>query len=102
MTDTIIWDLDGTILNTLDDLSDSVNYALRIGGFPNREKTEIRRYLGNGIRNLIQQSVPTGITEEQFEQTFQTFRSFYFEHCLIKTKPYEDITELMAQLVSDG
>ena len=101
MINTIIWDLDGTILNTLDALSDSVNYALQSSGLPKRNKTEIRRYLGNGIRNLVQQSAPKNITEELFEQTFQTFRSYYFEHCLIKTKPYEGITELMAQLKTD-
>lgn len=98
MADTIIWDLDGTLLNTLDDLCDSVNYALTQYHLPTRDRMEIRRFLGNGIRNLIGQSVPENISETVFDEIFQTFRTYYMGHCQIKTKPYEGIPETLAEL----
>ncbi len=102
MIDTIVWDLDGTILNTLEDLSDSVNYALQLNGYPAKEMKDIRRYLGNGIRNLVQQSMPETITEGELDKTFNTFKNYYFNHCCIKTRPYEGIIQVMAELKREG
>ena len=102
MVNTIIWDLDGTLLNTLDDLCDSVNFALTQYSMPTRNHKDIRRFLGNGINNLIRQSVPEGISEEVFDNIFQTFRTYYIDHSQIKTKPYQGILETLAVLKNAG
>ena len=72
-----IFDLDGTILNTLEDLADSTNYALSVNGMPERTIDEVRRFVGNGIHKLIERAVPQGSTEEQVEQVFVTFKEYY-------------------------
>ena len=95
---TIIFDLDGTLLNTLADLSSSVNYALSQHGLAERSQAEVRQFLGNGIRRLIEQSVPAGTDEQKTEDVFQTFRSHYLEHSLDQTRPYDGIEELLHQL----
>lgn len=98
MIDTIIWDLDGTLLDTLQDLTDSVNFALKENSLPLRNATEIRRFLGNGIRNLLQQSVPENTPDDTFEQTFETFRNYYKFHCQEKTCPYDGIIAVLSLL----
>ena len=95
---TVIFDLDGTLLDTLVDLSSSVNYALHRHGLPERSKADVRRFLGNGIRRLIEQSVPEGTTEEKTVAVLQTFREYYLIHSLDETAPYEGIMELLHQL----
>ena len=92
---TIIFDLDGTLLDTLDDLASSVNYALRQHGMAERNKGEIRMFLGNGIRRLIEQSVPKGTMADSTEAVLQTFREHYLAHSLDETAPYEGIIELL-------
>lgn len=99
---TVIFDLDGTLLNTLEDLKDSTNYALRSCGFPERTSEEVRRFVGNGIHKLIERAVPDGTEEDKLEQVFQIFRSYYVTHCQIKTKPYEGIMELLESLKQKG
>lgn len=96
---TIIFDLDGTLLNTLDDLSSSVNYALRQHGLAERSQAEVRQFLGNGIRRLIEQSVPAGTDDQKTDDVFQTFRSHYLEHSLDQTRPYDGIENLLHQLI---
>ena len=98
MIDTIIFDLDGTLLNTLDDLAHSVNHAMRQMGFPNRTLPEVRSFLGNGVRNLMQQAVPEGTDEAAFEQAFTLFRAHYMEHCMDSTKPYDGIMGVLKEL----
>ena len=95
---TIIFDLDGTLLDTLGDLSSSVNYALRQHGLPERSKADVRQFLGNGISRLIEQSVPKGTKEEKTETVLQTFREYYLVHSLDETAPYEGIMELLYKL----
>ena len=95
---TVIFDLDGTLLDTLGDLSSSVNYALRQHGLSERSKADVRRFLGNGIRRLVEQSVPEGTSPSMTEEVFQTFRQYYLEHSLDETAPYEGIMELLHQL----
>ena len=95
---TVIFDLDGTLLDTLGDLSSSVNYALHRHGLPERSKADVRRFLGNGIRRLVEQSVPEGTSPSMTEEVFQTFRQYYLEHSLDETAPYEGIMELLHQL----
>ena len=80
--DTYIFDLDGTLLDTLQDLAASVNYALRQYGMPEHTIDDIRRFVGNGVRLLMERAVPRGAEHPQFEEVFATFRSHYMEHSL--------------------
>ena len=91
----ILFDLDGTLLDTLDDLMDGVNYALAQFGYPQRTRQEIRRFVGNGAANLLQRSVPQG---ENWEKPLEVFQPYYREHCQIKTAPYPGIPEALAEL----
>lgn len=93
-----IFDLDGTILNTLEDLADSTNYALSVHNMPERTIDEVRRFVGNGIHKLIERAVPQGSTDEQIERVFVTFKEYYKDHCAVKTRPYDGIMELMKTL----
>lgn len=98
----VIFDLDGTLLNTLDDLAASVNFALRGFGFPERTIDEVRRFIGNGVIKLMQRATPDGIDGETFEKCFITFREHYLTHMLDNTRPYAGITELLAALRKSG
>ena len=91
----ILWDLDGTLLDTLDDLADSVNYALNQYGYPQRTREEIRHFVGNGARWLMALAVPAGENEQQ---VFDCFRKHYAEHCQDKTCPYAGIQPVLAEL----
>ncbi len=100
MLDTIIFDLDGTLLDTLDDLANSVNYALRTHQLKERSIKDIRRFLGNGIRYLMTNAVDNAVTGDDFEAVFQTFRTHYVAHCLDTTRPYTGIMQLLETLKS--
>lgn len=102
MIRSILFDLDGTLLDTLDDLANSVNYALRTHRLPERSHTEIRSFLGNGIRNLMLDAVGRGMSDEAFEPVFQTFRTYYVKHCLDKSKPFAGIIDLLKALQQRG
>ena len=91
----ILWDLDGTLLDTLEDLMDGVNYALSQFGYPERTREEIRRFVGNGARKLIDRSVPEGADPEP---VFECFQTYYAAHCQVKTKPYGGIMEALERL----
>ena len=91
----ILWDLDGTLLNTLEDLMDGVNYALQQFGLPSRTLEEIRQFVGNGAEVLIRRAVD-GRAETQ--AVLDTFRNYYNAHCQIKTGPYPRILEALACL----
>lgn len=96
--DTVIFDLDGTLLNTLDDLKNSVNYALDTYGYPMRTKEEVRKFVGNGIVRLIELALPSGKENPDFEQVLACFKEHYGVHCNDLTKPYDGIMELLAVL----
>lgn len=93
--DTVIFDLDGTLLDTLDDLTGSVQYALGQMGFPARTRDEVRSFVGNGIAVLINKSVPAGTEEAKIQETLQIFKKHYGEHCNDKTGPYPGIEDLI-------
>lgn len=99
---TIIFDLDGTLLNTLDDLAASVNYAMRECGFPERTTDEVRRFIGNGVHVLIRRAAPDDITDEQYWEAYNHFEKHYAVHNRDKTAPYDGITELLNELKSRG
>lgn len=95
---TVIFDLDGTLLDTLEDLTDSVNYILEKYNFSLRTKDEIRSFLGNGIQKLLERSLPEDERIDDFDQIFQDFNTYYALHCADKTKLYDGIVELLDQL----
>ena len=90
MYDTVIFDLDGTLLNTLDDLCDSTNYALKMHGMPARTIEEVRQFVGNGIRKLIERAVPQGTEPEELEKVYDDFKKHYDAHCNDKTSVRRD------------
>lgn len=97
-----IFDLDGTLLDTLQDLANAVNYALRRHGMPEHSLDDIRRFVGNGVRLLMERAVPDGAGNPQFEAAFDTFRQYYMEHSLDTTRPYDGIPELLRALKQRG
>jgi len=99
---TYIFDLDGTLLDTLDDLMAAVNHALRRYGMPVHSREDIRRFVGNGVRLLMVRAVPDGERNPMFEDVFRTFREYYMEHSLDTTRPYDGIPELLAELKALG
>ena len=100
--DTVIFDLDGTLLNTLEDLADAVNVVMKANEFPQRTIEEVRCFVGNGIRRLMELAVPEHVTGEQFEKVFEQFKTYYTDHCQIKTRAYDGIMELLENLQREG
>ena len=99
---TVIFDLDGTLLDTLEDLTDAVNYALGAYKMPQRTIEEIRSFVGNGVRNLMLQAVPDGEENPDFQEIFALFKEYYGEHCNDKTGPYHGVLDLMKELKKQG
>lgn len=102
MYNTYIFDLDGTLLSTLGDLAASCNYALRANGMPERTLDEVRRFVGNGVKKLMERAIPDGLDNPKFEKTYADFRQHYMQHNLDTTKPYDGIMELLAELDRQG
>ena len=98
----IIFDLDGTILDTLQDLANSLNHALRTHGYPERSLDEVRRFIGNGIKMLVRRGCPAGTSDEAIEAALATFRVHYDLHCKDFTGPYAGIHELLDALLAAG
>lgn len=88
----ILWDLDGTLLDTLDDLTDAVNYALAFYGYPLRTREEVRGFVGNGVRKLICRALPE---DASVEPVLATFQQYYFDHCQEKTAPYPGVLDAL-------
>lgn len=99
---TYIFDLDGTLLSTLDDLAASTNYALQSQGLPTHTVDDVRRFVGNGVKKLIERAVPSGVDNPKFEAVYATFRSHYLEHSLDTTHPYPGVTDVLAELKRRG
>ena len=97
---TVIFDLDGTLLNTLEDLGDSVNFALKSFGYPTRTYEEIRSFVGNGVKDLVTKAVPDGTDEETTLKCLQTFKDHYKTNMQNKTAPYDGIIDLLEELNS--
>lgn len=100
--DTVIFDLDGTLLNTLEDLADAVNFVLEAHYYPKRTLEEVRHFVGNGIRRLMEQAVPENVPVDEFERVFEEFKSYYTTHCQIKTRAYDGIMPLLKKLNEEG
>ena len=102
MYDTYIFDLDGTLLDTLGDLAAAVNFSLRTHGMPEHSIDDVRNFVGNGVRRLMERAVPNGAENPQFDNALQTFRAYYLEHSLDTTRPYDGIPEMLAELKRRG
>lgn len=98
----ILFDLDGTLMNTLEDLTDSTNHILTTNNFPKRTIKEIRTFVGNGIKKLIERAVPENTSKEIIEKCYKEMVSYYKEHSLIKTAPYSGVIDLIKNLRSKG
>ena len=99
---TYIFDLDGTLLNTLADLAAATNYALAEHKLPQRTTDEVRLFVGNGIRKLIERAVPADTPVELQEKVFASFNKYYKQHCADSTRPYEGVPQLLQQLGLEG
>ena len=97
-TDTIIFDLDGTLLDTLADLSDAANYALRECGYPERTDNEIKYFIGNGVENLIRRAIPKNTPEDKMQECLAIFKIYYMHNSRNNTKPYKGIIPLLETL----
>ena len=93
--DIVLFDLDGTLLNTLEDLADSVNYVMMQMGYPVHPLESIRQFVGNGIRILMVKATPQGEENPRFEEAFAMFKAYYLTHNQIKTRPYDGVMELL-------
>lgn len=100
--DTLIFDLDGTLLDTLDDLTDSLNFSMRECGYPQRTKDEVRCFVGNGIGRLVALSVPEGTSRDGLNKALLAFQSHYVLNCAHKTKPYNGIQAMLETARSKG
>lgn len=102
MKKAVIFDLDGTLLNTLDDLADSTNYALSKFGYPIRTIEEVRQFVGNGVAKLIERAIPEGKNNPNFEKCLSIFKENYAQNMYNKTAPYNGIIEMLSNLKSKG
>ena len=102
MIKAVIFDLDGTLLNTLEDIADSVNAALAAFHLQPRTYEQVRRSVGNGARRLMNESIPGGDSHPQFQEILEYYVPYYEAHCKIKTAPYEGVLKMMARLKEAG
>lgn len=100
--DAVIFDLDGTLLDTLEDLANSVNFALRAHDMPERTISEVRSFVGTGIGNLIKKSVPENTGAEKCAEVLDTFRNHYKDHSTDMTRPYDGIISLLSDIRAAG
>lgn len=99
---TVLFDMDGTLLDTLEDLQDSVNHILREHGYPERTLQEIRAFVGNGAAMLMRRALPESVGEEEFARLLEEYRLWYQAHNCVKTKPYAGLPELLSRLQESG
>ena len=99
---TYIFDLDGTLLNTIEDLANGVNHAMREYGMPEHSVDDVRRFVGNGVRMLMERAVPGGSGNPDFDAAYASFRKYYMDHSYDTTKPYPGVMELLYELKARG
>lgn len=102
MKPVVIFDLDGTLLNTLEDLRDSTNYALEKFGFPTRTLNEVRNFVGNGLKMLIARAVPSGTEASVIDAVLQEMKRHYAENYHNRTQPYDGIEALLRRLKAEN
>lgn len=96
----VLFDMDGTLLDTLEDLQDAVNHVLLAHGYPERTREEIRAFVGNGAAALMRRALPETVSEEEFAAILAEYRAWYQSHNCIKTRPYDGVPELLTRLQS--
>ena len=97
-----IFDLDGTILDTLEDLADSLNHALATAGYPKRTLAEVRAFVGNGLLMLVKRALPADVSEEVAQEVLKELKAYYKVHCADKTKPYDGVLKMLDALKEQG
>lgn len=102
MRKAVIFDMDGTLLDTLEDLYRSTNAVLARYGFPERTLEEVREFVGNAARNLMRQAIPQGEDNPHFEECIRAFQAYYGAHLNDHTEPYDGIPELLERLSGEG
>lgn len=102
MIKAIIFDMDGTVLNTLDDIWVAVNHALKQKGLPSKSQDDIKKAVGNGAFKLIERIVPRSYSLEETKDLFHSYQAYYDAHSAVYTKPYEGILELLKKLKKKG
>ncbi len=102
MIKALVWDLDGTLLNTIDDLADSVNFALLKYGLPSKSVSEVKKAVGNGVNKLIERCLETGKDNLHFTQVLENFKEHYSRNSAVKTAPYLEICEILKELKTRG
>ena len=98
----VVFDLDGTLLDTLDDLADAVNYIMKKYGYPERSTNEVRRFLGSGAAKLIELSLPVKLGEKEFNDVLEDYKEYYKAHSTEKTRPYDGVLDLLDDLKKMG
>ncbi len=98
----IIFDMDGTLLDSLTDLQNTLNDCFRKEGFPERTYQEVRSFVGNGLRKLIERAVPQGTSDEKIDEILEGFKTHYMVHCMDYTAPYEGVMDMLAKLKTAG
>ena len=98
----VLFDMDGTLLDTLEDLRDSTNHVLRQMGYPERSLDEMRRFVGNGAEKQIRRAVPEGTSEEKIMEVLAAYRAYYQDHCQIKTRVYDGLLDMLSELKAKG
>ena len=99
---TVIWDLDGTLLDTLQDLMNSVNYSMGQLGYPECTMEQIRMFVGNGVKKLVELAIPGGVANPDYPQAYEIFCEHYAEHNLDNTRPYDGVVEVICELRARG
>lgn len=102
MIKAVIFDLDGTLLYTLEDLKDSLNFALQKFNYPSKTLDEVRNFVGNGVRLLVERSIPNGEKNPDLEDVLKIFKTHYAQNMYNKTKPFDGINEMLAELKRKG
>ncbi|MCR5099671.1 MAG: HAD family hydrolase [Lachnospiraceae bacterium] len=102
MYNTLLFDMDGTVLDTLGDLTEAINYTMRQFDEPEHTLDEVRSYVGNGPIKLMERSLPNGLDTENFDEQLAVYKAYYAEHNRDYTKPYDGIVELMKDARSKG
>lgn len=102
MKKAVLFDLDGTLLDTLQDLMDSVNVTMEKFGYPTHEYAAIRSFVGNGVKKLVERAMPKGEIEEHFDAVYSEFKAYYELHMEDRTAPYAGICEMLAALRQEG
>ena len=99
----MIFDLDGTLLDTIDDLKEAVNHAMSLRGFPTFTRDQVMAMVGHGARNLMRQALPIGHKDDTMvDAAYNDFRDYYITHIDVHTKPFSSIQDLLAKLHQEG